>query len=127
LKTTSPSLVPAISWLIISTALLTIPGTAFPKENWLDKLAFDKVVHFVMFALMVITWCLGLARLNRNKVRTKKGILLVAICSFAYGTGMEFIQHHLIPYRSFDVGDIIADGAGCVAGLIFSLRRYIKK
>ena len=39
---------------------------------------------------------------------------------------MEFIQKYFIPNRSFDVGDIVADGVGCAAGLLISLRLYIK-
>ncbi len=40
---------------------------------------------------------------------------------------MEFIQKYFIPNRSFDIGDIIADGIGSAAGLLISLRMYIKK
>jgi VanZ family protein len=39
---------------------------------------------------------------------------------------MEFIQKYFIPNRSFDVGDIIADGIGCIIGGIVA-GRYIKK
>ena len=40
---------------------------------------------------------------------------------------MEFIQKFFIPNRSFDLGDIIADGVGCVVGVFVSTTRYIKK
>ena len=40
---------------------------------------------------------------------------------------IEFVQKSWIPNRSFDIGDIIADGAGAAAGVIYSFKRYIKK
>ncbi len=39
---------------------------------------------------------------------------------------MELVQKYFIPNRSFDLKDILADGLGCVIGLLIS-GRYIKK
>ncbi len=36
---------------------------------------------------------------------------------------MEIIQHYFIPLRSFDVGDIIADAIGAVAGYFIAIRQ----
>jgi VanZ family protein len=44
-----------------------------------------------------------------------------------YGIIMEFVQKFYIPYRSFDIGDIIADAIGCSLGVLVSIRMYIKK
>jgi len=51
----------------------------------------------------------------------------MAVIAFLYGIGMEFVQRYLVVNRSFDVGDIIADGVGALAGFLFSSRTYIKK
>lgn len=51
----------------------------------------------------------------------------IAIIAFLYGIGMEFVQRYLVLNRSFDGGDIIADGIGALAGYLFSSRTYIKK
>ena len=122
-----PSFIPAIAWLIISTVLLSIPGSKFPTEDWLDKIWFDKWVHIGMFAIMVILWCRAGLRLNKTNPELKK--LFTAFCLgwFAYGIGMEFIQKYLVPNRSFDLGDIIADGLGCLLGLFYSIRTFLKK
>jgi VanZ family protein len=53
--------------------------------------------------------------------------LRVAVLCLIYGVGMEFVQKYFIPNRSFDIGDIIADAIGCLTGLVYSIRRYIKK
>jgi len=113
-----------IAYLIISIILLTLPGSSFPQEDWLDKLWFDKWVHLGMFSILVWLWCRGI---KKYFTATPKLFLIIAICSLFYGIIMEFIQYFFIPYRSFDNGDIYADGAGCVLGFIFSVYRYIKK
>jgi len=125
LKKIKPSFVFPILWLIISTILLTIPGKAFPKENWLEKIWFDKWVHIGMFTIMVFLWCWAMLKINLTKEKLKKAFILIALLWLAYGIGMEFVQKYLVENRAFDNGDIIADGIGCLVGLIYSSRRYI--
>ena len=125
MKKIKPSFVFPILWLIISTILLTIPGQAFPKENWLEKIWFDKWVHIGMFTIMVFLWCWAMLKMNLTKEKLKKAFILIALLWLAYGIGMEFVQKYLVENRSFDNGDIIADGVGCLVGLIYSSRRYI--
>lgn len=125
MKKIKPSFVFPILWLIISTILLTIPGQAFPKENWLEKIWFDKWVHIGMFTIMVFLWCWAMLKMNLTKEKLKKAFILIALLWLAYGIGMEFVQKYLVENRAFDNGDIIADGIGCLVGLIYSSRRYI--
>ena len=40
-----------------------------------------------------------------------------------YGIAMEFVQKYFVPFRSFDLGDIIADGVGCLAGFFYSIKK----
>lgn len=119
----------AIVWLIISVVLLTLPGTAFPTEDWLDKIWFDKWVHIGMFGLLVLLWCLSWRSLKQNadKQYLVKAFWTIAVIFLLYGIGIEFIQKYFIPFRSFDVTDIAADAVGSTLGALFSIRRYIKK
>ncbi|MEO5946521.1 MAG: VanZ family protein [Chitinophagaceae bacterium] len=117
-------LLPAIAWLIISTVLLTLPGSAFPKEDWLSKIWFDKWVHIGLFTIMVFLCCWAITKLKKNNL--KKLFLITALISLIYGIGMEFVQKYFITNRSFDIGDIIADAIGCVTGFFYSWGRYIK-
>jgi len=118
-------LFPAIVWLIISTVLLTLPGSSFPKEDWLSKICFDKWVHIGMFAIMVFLCCWAVMKMGKSNL--KKLFLIVTILSLAYGIGMEFVQKYFISNRSFDGVDIVADAVGCTIGFLYSWRRYIKK
>lgn len=122
------SLIAAVAWLIISTVLLTLPGTTFPEENWLDKIWFDKWIHVGMFSLMTVLWCWYWFLLKKNvtSVKLRKFFITIGITWLCYGVAMEFVQEYYIPNRSFDMGDIIADGTGCLLGVIFSTRRYKK-
>src|SRR6185369_8782891 len=127
LKKIKPSFLPAILWFIVSTILLTLPGSSLPKNDWLDKIWADKWIHIGLFATMVFLWCWSMLRIYPANKRLKIIFIRVAIGGLIYGIGMEFVQKYFIPFRSFDVGDIIADAAGCTVGVVYSISRYIKK
>jgi VanZ like family len=116
----------AITWLLISTFLLTLPGNKFPQENWLDRIGFDKIVHLIMFALLVYLWCLAISSTSPASTRRTTLFKTVALIWFVWGIAMEFVQRYCIPYRSFDSWDIAADGAGALLGFYLA-HRYIKK
>jgi VanZ family protein len=122
-----PSFTPAVLWLIFSTVLLTLPGSSFPKEDWLSRISFDKWVHAVMFAIMVILWCRAMLKTYTDTDKLKRLFLMFAVIWLGYGIAMEFIQLYFIKNRSFDAGDIAADALGCIIGYIYSRKRYIKK
>jgi VanZ family protein len=113
--------------LVLSTILLTLPGSSFPKEDWLSKIWFDKWVHAGMFFLLVLLWCRPFASGHSSWNVKRRVFILVAFTGLAYGIAMEFVQLHLIRNRSFDWGDIAADAIGSAIGLWFSTGRYIKK
>jgi hypothetical protein len=127
LRFPKPSFIPAIIWFLVSTFLLTIPGSKLPSEDWLDRIWFDKWVHIAMFAIMVFLWCLAAQRIKKDQQGQKRLFVVFCLIWFGYGIGMEFVQKYLVAFRSFDIGDIIADGVGCLAGLFFSIRTFIKK
>jgi hypothetical protein len=127
LKKIKPSFLPAIFWFIISTILLTLPGSSLPKNDWLGKIWADKWVHIALFAIMAFLWCWAMLRKYSTNERLKIIFIQIGIAVLAYGIAMEFVQKYFIPNRSFDVGDIIADAAGCIGGVVYSISRYIKK
>ena len=98
-----------------------------PKNDWLDKISADKWIHIGLFAIMVFLWCWSMLRIYPANKRLKIIFIRVGIGGLIYGIGMEFVQKYFIPFRSFDVGDIIADAAGCTVGVVYSISRYIKK
>lgn len=119
-------LILATAWFIISVILLTIPGSDLPKEDWLSKIWIDKWIHIGMFALLVFLWCNAFVKKYPFSKRLKI-IWGMAVLWLAYGVVMEFVQKYFIPLRTFDIGDIIADGTGSVVGALYSIKRYVKK
>ncbi len=126
LNNIKPSLFFPILWLIISTILLTIPGSAFPQENWLGKIWFDKWVHIGMFAIMVWLGCWATHKKYPDVRKLRTVFMWIGLASLLYGIGMEFVQKYCIINRSFDEGDIVADTIGCTVGVLYSIKRYIK-
>ena len=50
---------PATVFFLISVVLLTLPGSAFPEENWMGDLQVDKIVHIGMFGILTFLLCWG--------------------------------------------------------------------
>jgi VanZ family protein len=120
----------ATLWFLISLFLLTLPGSAFPKETWLDRIPlFDKMVHIGMFGILVTLWCLTWYKFpgNDQQKKLKNHFIQIGVAALCYGVIMEFVQHYYVANRSFEGADILADAIGCVSGVVFSTRRYTKK
>ena len=122
-----PSFIPAIIWFIISVLLLSLPGSAFPKENWLEKIWIDKWIHIGIFAVLSGLFCWAMLKIISGNLKLKTIFIWIGIICLLYGVVMELIQKFWIPNRSFDFGDIVADGVGSFLGVIFSSKRFIKK
>ncbi|HEY0041918.1 MAG TPA: VanZ family protein [Flavisolibacter sp.] len=102
----------ALVWLVFISVLFFLPGSALPKQGWLDGIHFDKWVHFGFFGLLLFLW--------RFYWPAKTGYhVLLLVMAFLYGLGVELIQHYYVANRSFDSGDLIADMVGAVAGILF--------
>lgn len=127
LKKIKPSFIYPVLWLVTCTVLLVLPGNAFPNENWLDKIWFDKWVHIGLFAILVFLWCWAYQPLQPHKEKRLLPFIYWALLWLAYGAGMEFVQKYFVINRAFDTMDIMADGVGCVLGLFYARWQYIKK
>ena len=120
--------IPGLICLAIVVALLSLPGSVFPSQNWMGKIYVDKWVHITLFFILTVSFCLPL-RYAKQKIHTSyfvTYIILAALISITVGIIMEYIQKYFIPNRSFELMDIIADSAGSIFGCIFCLRWYKK-
>lgn len=118
---------PAMGWIVLILFLCTMPGSEIPKISWLDKLHFDKVVHFVLFGGTVILLAYGYFK-QKGHI-SNRGLLGIVVVVTLYGLAIEYIQKYLVVNRSFDMMDVLADGAGAIMGaLIFRLigKRFLK-
>jgi len=123
LKKNVPAIIFAVIWLLLVTSLLCIPGTRLPKITWEDKVWLDKWVHIFLFMILVILWSKAYSHKKNTNSGGRKIFFEIMIVGCFYGIAMEFVQKYFIPFRSFDVGDIIADAIGCVVGYLISIKK----
>ena len=91
--------------------LFFLPGSALPKEDWLDRIYFDKWVHTGLFAILLFLWR------SSFKLKLSSYNVVLMICALVYGLSVEFIQKYWVVNRSFDLVDVLFDMVGASIGL----------
>ncbi len=107
--------IPVLSWFLITTVLLVIPGSDLPKDPFLEAIYFDKWVHIGLFGLLTVFGCYPFLQYKNSK----NIFIRMTIAVIVYGIVMEFIQKYCTHGRSFDITDIIADAVGAILGYLF--------
>ena len=93
-------------------------------ENWPFKIPADKVVHFVMFLPWPILACLSVLPFGAESThKTVIVMMLMTLAGCAIAGATEWIQG-LLPYRSRDVLDFIADCLGLLTGALLFAAFY---
>lgn len=110
------SFIPGTIWFILVNILLLIPGKDLPNDPFLEMIYFDKWVHIGLFGML--TFLFSYPFLRAGKYSSKTFFRIMLICLF-YGIAMEYVQKYFTEDRAFDIDDMIADGAGCVAAFYF--------
>ena len=77
--------------------------------------------------ILVILWSKAYSHKKSTQSGGRKIFFKIMVVGCFYGIAMEFVQKYFIPFRSFDFGDIIADGIGCVAGYYFSVKKSLQE
>ena len=101
----------AISAFIFFSFLFCLPGSAIPKDDWLDRIWADKWVHIGIFTVLIFLWCRAL------QITALMKFVIVIIVAVLYGLVVEIVQDRFIPSRSFDLTDLLADFIGSLIGL----------
>jgi hypothetical protein len=124
------TLLVAFAFFVLATILFLLPGSSFPKQNWLTPILnfiwFDKWVHVSIFIALVYLWCRAFFH-RISLVARKKNFLFILTLFIAYGIFIEFVQQRFILNRSFEVFDIVADTSGAVIGFVLASKRFINK
>jgi len=88
------------------------------NNNYLVSIRFDYLAHFVLF----IPWMFLLKKTSnfsfKKNINSTAGLILVALL-FALST--ELIQYYL-PFRAFNINDLVANGIGIIIGSLFYIR-----
>jgi VanZ family protein len=91
-------------------AASSVPGTQLPARLW------DKLVHFMIYAVLGVLFMLPLTRgrLSGVTLRSASGALGLSVL---YGISDELHQR-FTPNRTSDPMDVLADSLGAAAGIL---------
>lgn len=107
-------------WISVVWAVLIFIGSVIPSSE-LPSVSLweaDKIVHIIFY--FVLTYSLGRHCLQTaNAVHIKNILIECSIIAVSYSILIEIIQGPLLPTRSFDVYDIIANFGGTILAVIF--------
>lgn len=108
-----------LAWTILIEILLCLPGSALPDTGAFEIPYFDKIIHIIIFGAFVCLWCLYYRKIVLSNKRLQLIFFRIYLAAVVNGIIIEYIQMYLIPNRSFDQGDILADvlSAGIVYGI----------
>lgn len=95
----------AAAWILVAGALLLPLGVSAPGRG-------DLLAHFLLFGAMAFA-TLAFSRRPRQ-------LACLALATLVGATALEFAQG-LVPYRTFDPLDGVANGAGALAGYVAAL------
>lgn len=108
---------PGILCGIVILILTGLPGSVFPRVK--PVVGIDKVVHVLMYAGFAFACIWGYRKqfVSNGLQYKKKALLLAIIISIAYGGLTELMQEYLIPSRTGDWIDFLADSLGTLIGI----------
>ncbi len=107
---------PGILCGIIILILTGLPGSCFPHAKPLVGL--DKVAHLCMYAGFAFACLWGYRKqfVDNGIDYQKKALLIAIVISIAYGGLTELMQEFLVPSRTGDWFDFLADSIGTLVG-----------
>jgi VanZ family protein len=107
-------------WLAACSVAMLTPGSALPEVSVFSFQ--DKFIHFILFFVLSYL-SIGLGIREKKEVwRSKRLWMNFLVLSVLPSIGLETAQH-LIPYRSFDLNDLIVNLLGIFSGLFGYLYR----
>lgn len=112
----NPRLQRVLLWAVLILVASSFPGKNIPDFSLWDFLGVDKIVHAFLYG--IFTWLLLIFFTHADNPVSYKFFLSLFIGA-AYGGVLELYQHYLLPDRSGDWMDFIADVTGCILALFF--------
>jgi VanZ family protein len=107
-----------IGIILVSVLPVNSKSPSFPlNNNHVFHIRLDHLVHGIIF----IPWVVVIWLVTRFNFRTLplKAAAYLALC-LLFAAAMEFVQFFL-PYRTFTIYDLLANGVGVVLGFILLL------
>lgn len=109
---------PGLLCAIIILILTGLPGSVFPHVK--PIVGIDKVVHACMYAVFAFLCLWGYREpfASNGEAYRKRALLITALIGIGYGGITELIQEYLVPTRTGDKFDFLADCIGTFVGIL---------
>ena len=112
-----------MAWCMAMLLILFLPGSEVPNSKIFLIPYIDKIVHFIVFLILSIlafkvieSACYSIQGCRHKREGVLTFMTLGSLLLFA---GLsEVIQEVLIPGRSGDLWDFVADSCGIIAGIV---------
>jgi hypothetical protein len=103
--------VPTVLWGLFIFILCLLPSSFLPKSAWANWIGLDKWVHLWLYAFWIWIWSIA-----------KNPNYSFFVFAALIGLGIEFLQEYLIPSRSGEWQDWVADILGLSLGVLLRLK-----
>ena len=105
--------------LVITVHIVPISDNVAPDDYYYISMRPDQIIHFFMFSpFCFLIWAWQQVNFYEDVFFCLAVLFIGVIFSFV----LEFL-HLFIPYRSFELGDLVANVLGALAGSIAFLIR----
>ena len=108
----------AIVWNIFVIVASLMPKNDIPDLNLILIPHLDKVIHFIMYAVLTVL-ILQKNRIFFDKKIQNRSLLFTVLYSCFTGFFLEIMQNSFIIGRFFDIFDILANITGTIFAVLF--------
>lgn len=112
-----------IFWLVIITAVCLIPGRNVPQSPYFS---FDKLFHAAIFGCLVFQLIIGFKKQYTFKRLRYHAVPISIVFSVFYGLFIELLQGIILPDRSFEMMDVLANTLGVMTGWLLFILIFFK-
>ncbi|PKR81904.1 hypothetical protein CW751_00785 [Brumimicrobium salinarum] len=110
-------ILPSLVWTSFVVVVSLVPSSNVNLREFQFE-GVDKLAHFVMYLLQSLFWSIGLRRQNISHFLRNHALKISLFGSFSISFIVELIQEFVIVSRNFEVLDLIANGIGCIFGIV---------
>ncbi|HZH86965.1 MAG TPA: VanZ family protein [Brumimicrobium sp.] len=110
-------ILPSLVWTAFVVVISLVPSSNVNLREFQFE-GVDKIAHFVMYTLLSLFWAIGLKRQNIYIGLRRQAFRICIFGGFTLSLIIELIQEFVILTRNFEVLDLIANGIGCIFGVV---------
>ncbi len=108
-----------VFWAVSILFLCLIDTKELPSVTYLELMEFDKLVHIVLFGLLMLSCTVALRKQTKIAWAQKNAMVIALLFSIVYGSVIEVVQFFMVQDRTGELYDVLANGVGAFLGILF--------